>query len=83
MPFTSLTAKAAAHKGWAATVDRQARTRKATAASPAHIDYHLARLGPEFDGATAGQRKAAAESARKAHMAQIVSRSVAARRASS
>lgn len=71
------------HTSWSRTIDRSARNRTAHNASPASIDYHLARLGPDFDDATPAQRLAAAESARKAHMADLGLRSARARRKAS
>lgn len=69
-----------AHTSWARTVDRNARLAPARSASPNSIEWHLARLGPEFDNATEDQRHAAAESARRAYMADLAMRSARARK---
>jgi hypothetical protein len=69
-----------AHASWARTVDRQARLAPARNASPNSIEWHLARLGAEFDGASRIQREEAAESARRAYMADLAMRSAKARR---
>jgi hypothetical protein len=69
-----------AHKSWGNTVDRTARTRKSRAASPAAIEWHLNRLGEQFDDAPEAARLAAAESARKAYFANLAMKSAAARR---
>lgn len=75
-----LAGRKGAHVSWAHTVDREARTRAARAKSPTSVEWHLARLGPEFDNASAAQREQAAESARKAYMADLAVKSAAARR---
>lgn len=70
-----------AHKSWANTPDRSARTRPARRRSPSSIDYHLERLDPEkFATATDEQRMAAAESAKKAYFADLAARSARTRR---
>jgi hypothetical protein len=81
MSFESPTAaRAASHRSWANTVNRTQRTRAAVSKSPGSIEYHLARLGDRFANATDDERYAAAESARKAHMAQMSARAAEARR---
>lgn len=70
-----------AHKSWANTVDRSARTRQARSKSPGSIDYWLDRLDPErFANATDEQKMQAAEAGKKAHFAELSMRSAAARR---
>lgn len=74
--------KAAAHERWSRVPDRAAQTSKARASSPAHVEWHLARLDPEkFADATDEQKLAAAESARKAYFARLTIKAVEARRA--
>jgi hypothetical protein len=69
------------YSSWANTPDRPARTRPARAASPASVEYFLARLDAErFAGATDAQKLAAAESARKAYFARMAMKSAKARR---
>lgn len=75
-----LAARAASLKGWSECVDRRERTRKATQNSPVCIDYHLNRLGPEFDGASEFQRRQAAETARRAFIASNIAKSAATRK---
>jgi hypothetical protein len=68
-------------KSWANTTDRSARTAATRKASPANLDYWLARQDPErFADATPEQRLAAAEAARRAYMAELAMRSAKARR---
>lgn len=68
-------------KSWGRTVDRSARTAPARRKSPASVDYWLERLDPErFANATQEQRLAAADAARRAHMAQLALRSARTRR---
>ncbi len=67
-------------KSWAKTVDRSARTRPARRNSPSSIDYHLDRLGPDFENATDAQRLAAAEAAKRCYFAELAMKSAAARR---
>jgi len=70
-----------AHKSWANTVDRTARTRNARSKSPSAVEYWLARLDPErFANATPQQRLDAAESMRRAHFAGLALRSAESRR---
>ncbi len=70
-----------AHKSWALTADRTARTRPARDKSPSSVEYHLARLDPErFADATAEQRYAAAEAAKRAWFAGLAMKSARARR---
>lgn len=69
-----------AHVSWSRTIDRASRLAPARNASPNSVDYHLARLGPSFDAASDEQRFAAAESARRAYMADLAIRSARARR---
>lgn len=72
-----------AHKSWAQTPDRSARTRKARANGPSDLPWHVARLDPErFANATEAQKLAAAEAARKAYFAELGLKSAAARRGS-
>jgi hypothetical protein len=67
-------------KSWANTPDRSARTAPGRKASPGSVDYWLARLDSErFADATDQQRLAAAESARRAHFAQLAMKSVRSR----
>jgi hypothetical protein len=69
-------------RSWANTPDRTDRTSSPRAASPGETAYWLARLDPErFANATDAQRLAAAESARKAHFAELALKSAQARRA--
>jgi hypothetical protein len=75
-----------AHRGrigglesWARTVDRTARTAPARRNSPVGIEWHLARLGDQFDHATDEQRLAAAEASRRAYFARLAANSAAAR----
>lgn len=65
---------------WARTVDRTTRTSGSRSKSPSEIEWHMARLGPEFDGATDAQRVAAAESARRAYFLRLAMKSAEARR---
>jgi hypothetical protein len=58
-----------AHKSWANTVDRTARTRSGRAASPSSVDWHIARLPDKFDGASERDRQLAGEAAKKAYYA--------------
>jgi hypothetical protein len=68
------------HISWSRTADRSARTRKARAASPASIEYHVSRLDPAlFADATRAQKLDAAESARRAYFARLAGRSRASR----
>jgi len=70
-----------AHRSWANTPDRTRRTEPARSASPASIDYWLARLDADrFADATDQQRRLAAEAARRAHFAQLALRSAQSRR---
>jgi hypothetical protein len=64
-------ASIAGHSKWARTVDRHAATAPARAAGPNGIEWHLARLGPEFVNATERQRLDAAESARRAYFKRM------------
>lgn len=76
----SLSGRFGALKSWSQTVDRSARTRPARRNSPGDIEYHLRRLGPEFDDASEGQRLAAAEAAKRAYFAELAMKSARARR---
>lgn len=69
-----------AHKSWANTADRAARTRRARGNSPSSIAWHLKHLPAHLDCASDAQRLAAAESARKAYFAELAMKSAAARR---
>lgn len=71
-----------AHRSWANTVDRSARTRPARRRSPSSIEYHLERLPAKFDDATHEQRLAAAEAAKRAYFAELAVKSARARRRS-
>lgn len=66
---------------WSRTPDRSARTRPARRRSPSSIEWHIDRLGPEFDGATDQQRVAAAEQAKQAYYRELAARSAAVRAA--
>lgn len=77
---SSADASLAAHRGWAKTVDRRARLRNAADNSPTSLNFHLKRLGPEFDGATEEQRIAAAASARRVFVTEMARKSSASRR---
>lgn len=66
---------------WSRERDRSAATRPARQKSPSSIEYHLERLGPDFDDATPEQRNAAAEAARKAYYARLSLKGVQARQA--
>jgi hypothetical protein len=76
----SLAGRYGALKSWANTVDREARTRPARRNSPGDIEYHLRKLGPEFDDATEEQRLAAADAAKRAYFAEMAMKSARARR---
>jgi hypothetical protein len=66
---------------WARTPDRTARTRNARRASPADVDWHLARLDPErFAGASDAQKLAAAEAARTAYFLKLSEKAAEGRR---
>lgn len=81
MPFaSSLEARLASQRSWARTPSRLARTQTARSNSPAGIDWHVARLGPEFDDASQADRLAAAEMARKAYMTSLQIKAAEARR---
>ena len=70
-----------AHKSWAQTPDRSARTSNARANGPSGLQWHLDRLDPErFADATDADRLKAAEAARKAYYAELAMKSAAARR---
>ncbi|MGD9995658.1 MAG: hypothetical protein AB7L17_04450 [Ilumatobacteraceae bacterium] len=79
MTDRSIAGRIGAHMSWARTVDRSARTANARRSGPGEVDWHLARLGPQFDDATAAQRLAAAESARKAYFAALALKSAKSR----
>ena len=67
-------------KSWGNTVDRTKRTTPGTKASPASVDYWLARLDPvKFADATDAQRLAAAEAAWRAYFADLAYRSARSR----
>lgn len=68
------------YESWARTPDRSARTAPARRAGPGHIEWHLARLGPELDGAPQADRMAAAEAAMKAYYLRLSAASADARR---
>lgn len=76
----SLRGKLATHTGWANTVDRTARTAPGTKASPASVDYWLDKVDPDGQ-MTDQQRRAAADSARKAYFSRLAFASAKARRA--
>ena len=80
VPAHILSSRLGAHRSWANTVDRSARTRPARSKSPSSVEYHLERLGSEFDDATEAQRLAAADAARRAYFTEMAMRSAAARR---
>lgn len=80
-PSPAIRGRLGGHVSWANTVDRSARTAPARSSGPAAIEYHLARLGPQFASATEAQRVAAAEAARKAYFVGIAMKSAASRRA--
>ena len=67
----SLNARIAAHASWAQTPIRAERTRNAHKASPASVDYWLARVDPS-GVMSEGDKRKAAENARSAHMARLV-----------
>lgn len=79
----SVAGRIGAHVGWSRTADRVARLGPARRNSPVGIEWHLARLGPELDGAAPAERMAAAESARKAYYARLAAKSADARRRAS
>ena len=55
-PTRVLAGRVGAYRSWAKTPDRAARTREAPPNWPGDLEYHLRRLGPEFDDATERQR---------------------------
>ena len=70
-----------ADESWSRTVDRAARTAKGRAAGPGSVEWHEARLDPErFADASPDQRRAAAESAKRAYYARLALKSAEARR---
>lgn len=80
MSHHALAGRKGGNTTWSRIVDRAAHLERAQSKSPNSVDYHLARLDPAFDDATVEQCHAAAESARKAYMADLALRSAAARR---
>jgi hypothetical protein len=73
-------ARLGAYEKWSRTVNRSAATRRARDAAPGNLEYHLARLGPEFADATPEQRLDAAEAAMRAYFQRLAMRSAKARR---
>ncbi len=83
-PSRQIQGRYGAHRSWANTADRAARTRPARDKSPSSVEYHLARLDPErFAEATAEQRYAAAEAAKRAYFAGLALKSARVRRGGS
>jgi hypothetical protein len=77
--MSAATSRAGAHLSWSRTRDRSARTAPARAARDARFEDRARELlGP---GATEREVAQAAESARRAHYAQMSAKGVAARRA--
>lgn len=74
-------ARLAAHASWAATTDRRARTRKATAASPVSLQYWVERLRGEREYASEADLLAAAKNALSAEMSRRALAGADARRA--
>ena len=74
----SLAGKIGAHRSWARTVDRTARTAKARAAGPNGLEWHAKKLDPEgkLDEHT---RMRLAESARAEYFARLTRASLEAR----
>lgn len=85
MPSTpaQIASRYGAHKSWANTVDRSARTQPARHRAPSSLEYHLERLPAKFDDATPAQRVAAAEAAKRAYFLELAAKSARARRRSS
>lgn len=80
-PYRQAIGRLGAHKSWANTPNRTARTRKARANGPSELPWHLARLDPEkFADASDADRLKAAEAARSAYYAELAMKSAAARR---
>jgi hypothetical protein len=71
-----LQAQAAAHRSWAATPDRSARTAPARQAAAARFEQQVDPTGT----LPAAERALRAESARKAHFADLALKSARARR---
>ena len=72
-----------AHRSWANTVDRTARTQRTRDASPGGIDYWLKRLDADrFAEATDEQRLAAAQSLKSAHYSEMALKSARSRKRS-
>lgn len=74
----SMQMRVAAHKSWAVTTDRSARTAAARRAS--HWTRFLDKAREANPGATEAQIQQIAESMRKAHFIELARRSAAARR---
>ena len=74
----ALVARAAAHDRWARIPDRTAAMAVAKSKSPASLAYFEAQVDPE-NKLPASQRRAMAESARKAYFTRLALRSVQAR----
>jgi hypothetical protein len=77
----SLSNRAASHASWANTPDRTARTAPARAAGPGSLAHWMAKLDVvRFANATDAQKRAAAESMRKAHYAKLAAKSAESRK---
>jgi hypothetical protein len=66
-------------KSWANTVDRTARTANGRRLAPGAVDWHIARLGPEFASASEAARQAAGAAARRAYFTALALKSATAR----
>ncbi|WP_329151287.1 hypothetical protein OIU91_28570 [Streptomyces sp. NBC_01456] len=77
----SMQMRLAAHKSWAGTTDRSARTAAARKAS--HHTRFLDKAREMHPGASEAQIEAVAESLRKAHYTELALKSAQARRAKS
>lgn len=81
-PSKRLATRYAAHKSWAETADRTARTAPARKVGPGDLEWHVARLDAErFADATEEQKLKAAEAAKRAWFAKLAIESHKARRA--
>lgn len=69
-----------AHRSWAQTADRAARTRNARRRSPASLDYWLERQSAQLQARPMAERIKAAENAKAAHFKMLGQRSAARRR---
>ena len=75
-----LAARAAAHERWARTADRTAATQAMRDAGPSSISYFERKVDPD-NKLPAKQRRAMAESARKAHYTRLALAAARARKA--